>query len=98
MTIKFKKDKTCKLTTRQIVLTITIVFFFFCQYVQAESIRESSTFSIGPLLRNMIADTRDDPQKSVLTKVIVVMDRDHLTPLSEDIINELSVIFFQTWY
>ena len=89
MNITLKKKKTCKLATKLIILTFTVVFLFFCQYVQADSIRESSTFSIGALLKNMIPDARDDPGKSIPTKVIVVMDRDHLAPLSEDIVNEL---------
>jgi subtilisin family serine protease len=68
-----------------ILVIFLIAFSFNC--VWAGSGTQTSSDKIGPLLQNAIRD-RSFSDKDLI-KVIVVINRDHLKPLSEDIIEEL---------
>ena len=65
---------------------VLITFFLFCHFVWANPEGQSLSYQIGPLLNKTI---QTSVEKAELIKVIVVMNRDHLKPLSEDLINEL---------
>lgn len=68
-----------------IFIIFLIVFAFNC--VLADSGGKTSSHKIGPLLKNAIQDRGFSDRD--LIKVIVVINRDHLEPLPEEIIEEL---------
>ena len=69
-----------------ILLMVLITFFLFCHFVWANPEGQSLSYRIGPLLNKTI---QTSVEKAEIIKVIVVMNRDHLKPLSENLINEL---------
>jgi subtilisin family serine protease len=71
---------------KSISLIVLITFFLFYHFVWANPEGQSLSYQIGPLLNKTI---QTSGEKAELIKVIVVMNRDHLKPLSENLINEL---------